>query len=169
MDFEAYLLHHLRLHPSAGAQDILKFCYQRAFGAEHLLRDLEAARSCFFAEYERTVPVFGEAVEPLSDAVVRVHFASWKASGRDAERLFDAFAASARVSEVGREAFLAELECVSSYLKEWGKAEKLAQWERFLKEYDTVSCPAVHHSESFRQSESPAYRIVKSCFLKDIL
>ena len=169
MDFEAYLLHHLRLHPSAGAQDILKFCYQRAFGAEHLLRDVEAARRYFLTEYEQTAPILGEAVEPLSDEIARVHFAPWKASGMDAERLFDAFAASARVSAGGRDVFLAELERVSPCLKEWGETEKLARWETLLKEYDAVLCPAVHHSESFRKSETPAYRIVKNCFLKDIL
>lgn len=169
MDCEIYLERHLRLHPSAQAQDILKFCYQRAFGAEHLLFDLSAARRYFFSEYERTEPAPGGAVEPLSDKIVRVHFAVWKALGADAECLFNAFVASAQLQNGGKDVFLRELDSVTRYLQSVSNSAMLAQWQLLLSEYDTDACFPVHHSPAFRNAERPAYRIVKSEFMKDIL
>ena len=42
----------------------------------------------------------------------------------------------------------------------------LEQWETFLKEYKEIGMPSLHHSETYRNQESPAYRIVKKEWLE---
>ena len=156
-----YLKAHLRAHPSMTPQDIAKLCYQAAHGAEHLLADVERARGYLSREMETTeaddtLPL----TEPISDTVSRVNLAPWKARGLSADALFDLFAATARVSGEGSvrlDAYLAE---VSEYLAHEPCAVTLDAWKEFLAWYDQNGRPAVHHSEVYRLSERPAYRIV---------
>ncbi len=169
MELKFYLKQHLSHHPSARAQDVLKLCYQRAFGAEHLLLNLDAARTYFFKEYEAIPAREGDAVEPISDALARVHFAQWKQAGGDPEALFSAFAASAQVSGGGEALFVQELEEVSACLVELNLGELQKEWDALLEAYDVKNPMPVHHSKDFRQAEAPAYRLVKRCFLTDIL
>ena len=85
-------------------QDIVKFCYQAARGAEHLLADTDAAHRYFVAEYEslgRPNETKDESLgqplaEPLSDTMCRVNMAAWKQAGLPCEALFDIFVQSAR-------------------------------------------------------------------------
>ena len=65
MDFEKYLTEQLHNHPSAEPQDILKLCYQAAFGAEHLLKDAEKAKAYLQAEHDAVTA----ADIPLYEAV----------------------------------------------------------------------------------------------------
>lgn len=161
MNFEIYFFRHLQLHPSADACDLLKFCYQRAFGAEHLLRDLTAAKRYFDSEYAETEPQKGMLAEPLSDEIVRVHFAAWKAERFDAEALFSAFAASAHPNLGGRQLFSEDLKSVRTCLLHLSDRSLLTAWDAFLTQYDQNGCPMVRHSERFRSAEKPAYRIVR--------
>lgn len=163
-----YLQAHLRNHPSMTPQDLAKLCYQAAHGAEHLLSDLERARGYLIRELEATasdgsVPL----VEPISDTVARVNLASWKARGLSADALFALFAATAKVSGEG-DARLAEyLDETTDYLTRISASVSADDWKTFLAWYDSQGRPAVHHSEAYRESERPAYRIVLRSLLQD--
>lgn len=55
--FEYYLRNSAAKHPSMQAQDIVKLCFQAAFGAEHLLRGTdEAAAGIRLMEEFKQVP-----------------------------------------------------------------------------------------------------------------
>jgi hypothetical protein len=54
MDFDFYLKKQLELHPSMQMQDLVKMCYKAVFGAEHMLADVERARTYFMQEYDAT-------------------------------------------------------------------------------------------------------------------
>lgn len=156
-----YLEAHLTAHPSMTAQDIAKLCYQAAHGAEHLLLNLDRARSYFMAEWEATAPDGSIPVsEPISDRVARVNLAAWKAAGRTPEDLFDRFAATATVSGEGDTLLQAYLAEISTYLQTQGVSVSYEDWTAFLSWYDSQGRPAVHHSEAYREAEKPAYRIV---------
>ena len=53
MDFKEYFILHAKKHSCLMPQDVAKFCYQAALGAEHLLTDIDAARRYFDAEFEQ--------------------------------------------------------------------------------------------------------------------
>lgn len=159
MTFTTCLQEQLRLHPSAQPQDVIKLCYQAARGAEHLLADLTHARAYFDREYAATpanpdVPLF----ELLSEDVARVNIAAWKAAGLPAEWLFRMFVSTATIARDGADLladYITQADALVGGMPGWQEA--LAAWTE-------QGRPAVHHSEAYRESEHPAYRIVNARF-----
>jgi hypothetical protein len=85
MSFEAFLREQMKKHPSMQPQDVVKMCYQAAFGAEHLLLDLDVAKSYHEKEYAEVVATKDELYEQISDTVCRINLSAWKAQRTMAE------------------------------------------------------------------------------------
>ncbi len=165
MDFKYYFTEQLKRHPSIQPQDVVKLCYQAAFGAEHLLSDISAARRYFDAEFDAVEPRECELFECLSPDVARVDLGAWKNIGMPGEWLFNMFAASAGVRKDASPDFEKYLACAEEAFD--GKVcFSIDEWRGFLAEYLSRGGGAVHHSEIYREKEKPAYRIVNSGFLK---
>ena len=172
MNFQQYIMQQALAHPSTQPQDIIKQCYQAAYGAEHLLSDLERARAYLEQEYAATVAADLPLYEMISDQICRVNLAAWKQAGLPTARLFDMFAASATATgdsdpETRKTCFLAYLEEADALLRENrfpGSVPfsfPLEDWTSCLTEYKAGHMGPVHHSERYRLQESPAYRIVR--------
>ena len=168
MEFKNYLIDQAKKHPSMQPCDIAKMCYQAALGAEHLLLDVERARNYFNIEFDSVDPRDGELFEPLSDQVCRVDLGVWKKRGRRGDELFDMFVATASVPCGGRENLLQYLFEVESCFSELAISFSLDEWQDFIEKYKAAGMPAVHHSNEYRESERPAYRIVLRSLLKNI-
>lgn len=160
MHFEKYLLEQIHKHPSVQPQDLVKLCYQAAFGAEHLLSDLDGARNYLERELAAVEAREGELCENISNSVCRVDLGAWKGTGLPAEWLFQMFAASAAVSGSGQDLF-------SEYLTIAGKTVQgqqvqflLRDWHSYLERYRAAGIGPVHHSACYRQQEKPSYRII---------
>ena len=95
MNFERYLMEQVEMHPSVQPQDIVKMCYQAAYGAEHLLSDLQGARRYLGEEYAATEARDTALYENISDTVCRVNLSAWRFRGLPLQWLFRMFAASA--------------------------------------------------------------------------
>ena len=67
--FQEYLIQQLNTHPSIQPQDIVKLCFQAAFGAEHLLADIAAARNYFYVEYNSVLAKDEVLYERISENV----------------------------------------------------------------------------------------------------
>ncbi len=160
MSIRNYLIEHVEKHPSMMPQDVIKLCYQAAFGAEHLLSDVSIARKYFDYEIESIDACDGELYEMICDEVCRVNLAVVKARGIERDLIFNAFAASARISDDGSENFACFLEEAESIVSSGFCNFTLNEWREFLEKYKEAGMPAVHHSERYRQAEKPSYRIV---------
>ena len=160
--FAEILIEQTRLHPSMRAQDVVKLCTQAARGAEHLLRDPDAARRMLDNEFAETEPDANVPMtEDISEAVCRVNLAAWKAAGRSADALEKLFLASAQVyadGEARLKAYLAEAERV---ILAGNTPVSPDDWQTYLEKYAEMGMPAVHHSAEYREKEKPAYRIVR--------
>lgn len=164
MDFKYHLIEQIKKHPCMQPQDVVKLCYQAAFGAEHLLSDISAARKYFDEEFDSAEPCGGELFEALSDEVSRIDLGAWKNSGLPSEWLFRMFVASASVKKNGMEAFDRYLcQAEEAFGENMGFSPD--EWRAFLEEYKTQGVHAVHHSNIYRENEKPAYRIVDRRFL----
>lgn len=169
MEFRYYLKEQWKLHPSTQPQDVIKHCYQAAFGAEHLLLNLDKAKAYFSKEYQ-TVSTRPELPlsEPVSDEFCRINLAAWKAGKHDPKQLFELFAASVCTPDDS-----GSRETV--FLKYLSEAETLVcakeapftkkEWNDFCSAYQKSGMPPVHHSEVYRLAEHPAYRLVRREFL----
>lgn len=164
MDFTACLRAQLAAHPAMQPRDVIKLCYQAARGAEHLLADEHRARAYFLSEYDAT-PADGSLplLEVISPAVARANLAAWKAANLPAEWLFRMFLHTAKVPQGGEEMLMQHLAEASALLKE-AAPFPYAAWEEVLSAWRDAGCPAVHHSETYREQEKPAYRIVRGEF-----
>ena len=167
MSIQNYLLEHVKKHRSVMPQDMIKFCYQAAFGAEHLLSDVAAAKRYFDAEFEATPPRMSEMVECLSDDIARVDLGAWKHMGLPKEWLFHMFVASTKFGK-GQisdfEEYLSSVDEVLGEVLNFGSEE----WHKYLEYYKAEGIRAVHHSEQYRNAEKPAYRLVNRRFLETL-
>ena len=94
MLFTDYLMTQLSAHPSSQPRDVIKQCYQAAFGAEHLLTDPSGAETCFWKEYEEASFPEGRSVppaEPISPKICRISLPAWKQTGMPGRWLFRMF------------------------------------------------------------------------------
>lgn len=165
MSFKQYLEQQLELHPAARVDDVVKLCYQAAFGAEHLLSDLDAARKYFDAEYQRTPASDGPLCEMISESVCRVNLGAWKTSDMPEDWLFRMFVASAKPVAGGEELFLELLAQTTAVIGGGGAANiDPAVWEQFVEQYLADGVRAIHHSEDYRRTEKPAYRVVSAVY-----
>ncbi len=165
MDFTACLRAQLAAHPAMQPRDVIKLCYQAARGAEHLLSDEHRARAFFLSEYDATpadesLPLF----EVISPAIARANLAAWKAANLPAEWLFRMFLHTAKVPQGGDDLLSQHLAEASALLKE-AAPFPCAAWEEALAAWRDAGMPAVHHSETYREQEKPAYRIVRREFM----
>lgn len=156
MSMEKYLSEQYRLHPSESAQDVIKQCYQAAFGAEHLMTDKKSAKEYFIKEYKSCPPSDAPLFEPISEDTARVNLGAWKKAGLSPDLLFDLFSESAAPRENGKTLMI-------SYLSD---AKKIfPEYSREIDEYIHIGMPPVRHSEGYRAAEDPHYRIVKKALL----
>lgn len=192
MDIFSYVKEELRRHPSAGPEDIVKLCYQAAYGAEHLLRDPDRARRRFDGEF-RAAPIKSAPLcEAVSEEMARVDLGAWKGRGLPGDWLFGLFAAGARrgpgrpdvpdrqkaaspaAPSAGTEDAGESAEALFRlYLSEAGQvilAEKgraaHRRWGGFLEAYIRGGAGALHHSAAYREAEAPCYRLVPSKYLR---
>lgn len=150
-------------------QDAVKLCYQSVYGAEHLLADKENARQMFAEEYDGTAAWDGILFESISSEYFRCHLGAWKKTGLPSEWLLNMFLSTAaeKVSGTEKDAlFLSRLNAVfvlsSTGLMPFGADV----WQNYRHDYEESEIRPVRHSKSYRDSEKPAYRIVKAGYAR---
>ena len=158
VDFRTCVRDQLRRHPSMRAEDVLKLCFQGAYGPAHILGGIEAAKRKFDAEFSALPP---RPAEPLFEVVapdfIRVNLGAWKAAGMPPEWLFRIFAASARN--------FADADAVLKKHLDDAENELGGDEKRRFAELRKSLFSAPRHSSAYRAAEAPSYRIVSSRFI----
>ncbi len=155
-DFEKILLFHFEKYPLMTPVDAVKLCYQSAFGCGHLVGNKDFALSMLKKELEETEPDFGaQFFEPIGGGYVRLDLHKAKAIGIPEEKIAEIFMESANSGEK------TELEPKLALLKKLAKEGKTHFAEKALSEYFLkYKGEMVSHSEKYRKTYSPAYRVV---------
>lgn len=165
MTSKAYLIEQAGLHPSMRPPDIIKLCYQAAFGAEHLLRDLEAEKR-FNEEFLSVTSGTSRLYEQISPECCRVNLFAWKARGIPPEWLFRMFSGSAAMPSGADAAFRQLLEEAELLCSAGAMPFSHHDWADALDTYWRAGGGAVRHSEQYRTVERPAYRLVCARFIR---
>ncbi len=164
--FETYLAEQFARHPSMRPQDVVKMCYQAAFGAEHLLGDPDAARRYLEQEFA-SVPVRNFPVyEQLSADVCRVNLAAWKARKLPMKWLMMMFFGSSWNGEGGKDRFDQLLSAAEAFVLENQTGFSKEEWDAYRTAYLQSGIHPVHHSQEYHAAEKPAYRVVSSRYLR---
>lgn len=166
MNICKYIKSQLELHSSMQPQDVIKLCYQAAFGAEHLLLDKERALIYFNEEYENTEPHASNLYEQISPEIYRINLSAWKDSNMPSDWLFEMFVNSMKPVENGDALFLEYLKTLDENFEKLPFSFSLNEWLDFKANYLKDGIRAIHHSQTYRDAEKPAYRIVDARFIR---
>ena len=157
-DTKQFLLGQCARYPALRPEDLLKALHQSVFGCGHFVTD-EAAGLAYLRE-ELPKAACAE-IEPLDGGFCRVHLGVLKETGLTAETLFRLFALSAE-TPCGTQA---ELEEKLANLLELAAEGRLPfSYEEIsaaVEDWRKAGFPACHHSPAFRDTYSPAYRVVR--------
>jgi len=161
---------HQRLRPDLEVVDVYKMLFQSVFGIQHILHD-KAKR--YLEEELSTLEMQKSLDEPLienisvDNVMVRVNLRPFKMRGLSSNKLFSAMVTSAE-SKGSQKAFLK----LWNQFKSLVKTDRLNFDESSLEDFDKKvkkeNYPPYHHSERYRRSYNPAYRVVKREVFKRI-
>lgn len=160
-----FLLEQARTHPSMHPRDMIKLCYQAAFGAEHMLTDTAAAEKFFTAEFSSVTEGSPQLYESISPDSCRVNLFAWKQRGIPPEWLFRMFVSSAAMPSGTDEKLSALLQKAGALCAQGLLPFSLSEWEEETTAY-RLHGGAVRRSERYREREKPAYRLVCARFIR---
>ena len=157
-EFAKIIQEHRERYPRMEPQDYGKLAYQSEFGPEHLVQDgefvlryLEQERA-ELSEHCPAVPP-----EPIGNGLCRVYLSN----DTDLPTLGEAFFRSAQEHKgtpEGLERRLALLETLD--------VPGMTEW---LVQYRAVGCPALRHSQTYRDAYHPHYRVVKAEYAEQMI
>lgn len=165
MHFHDCLQNQLILHPHMQPQDIVKLCYQAAFGTEHLLSDLSFAAKYFETEFQSTPCFDGPLYEEISSSVCRINLGAWKKADMPSDWLYRMFVGSFSISSDSETLFKEYLESAETFIKSANVLFTFDDWSAYLTYYKELGMPSIHHSNLYRDQEHPGYRIVHKRFV----
>ena len=159
LEFRTCVAEQLRAHPSARAEDVLKQCFQGAYGPGHVAGRRAEAERRFDAEYAAVAPRPEEPLfEVISPDFMRVNLGAWKMRGLPPKWLFNMFFASARRFDDGDALF-------ARYLAEAEDALPPGLRAEFGRKKRELSGGVPRHSGAYRSAERPSYRLVSTRFI----
>jgi len=151
-------------YPLAILQDVYKTCYQDFFGAEHLMQDTAAARK--YLQYELEQMKNDEVVMPLREPTgfrhrfERISLSLVLNGEMSEEELLQLF-----IEAAGKNNALHD-----NWAYEWSEIERIAlqvqpAWQneelQAMLHEAAANNQAVRHSEMFRDTYKPHYRIIR--------
>ena len=167
---EEILLQHFDRYPKMEPQDAVKLIYQQEFGPEHMIRDEGKSLSTLKAEMD-SLPggPNGEALyESIGNGLCRLNLRPCLERGIPAEDINRLFVETAQSTEGDKKRFRQSLRAMQKLAEEGETPFDAIDLDLFLARYPD-SCPAVHHSVTYRLAYAPAYRIVAQKKLKAYL
>ena len=162
-NFEKILKFHAGLYPKMQPADAVKLAYQSCFGPEHLLSDPDAALRRLFDEYNNIPHENPRRVEELG-RLSRLYLDCEMSTG-ELELVGKMFVNSAKAPKEDMNAFLGKLDLIDALSGEVLPFSR-EQFRQYRAEYELSGCPAVSHSDIYRESYRPAYRLIDSFYVR---
>ena len=161
-ELTAILLDHARKYPQMEPRDAVKLLYQNEFAGGHMIADAERSLQRLREEY---ACVAHDSTRPLAEAIgnglVRVDLRAVTEETYPLEELNRDFVRSAQLHQGSRERFSAKLETLRELTAREALPFSAEQLETYLAEYQAAGCPAVSHSQTYRDAYAPAYRVIR--------
>ena len=166
-DIEALLLDANRRFPLWQPQDAVKLLYQRVYGCEHFVSGEEKSLRYLQQEWAAlpASPAPPSLWEPLGGGWGRLNLAAVDPARLPLpllNRMFCLSSVQAAGSPEELEETLQQLEALGARDLFTFSSETLSA---FLAEYRRQGCPSLHHSEDYRRTYRPAYRVLREEWL----
>lgn len=146
-------------------EDAYKWVYQATRGAEHAIPDEESARDWLESEWQTlNEPKPNEPLwQPLSPdgEIVRLNLRPFRARGGRMDDLLAAFVESSRKFDKNQSNLKAVWTELGKRLKQKPiGAIRWKDWTSLDRKIRLSGYPSIHHSESFKRVNQPAYRVL---------
>ncbi|MDE6674809.1 MAG: hypothetical protein K2K19_08370, partial [Acetatifactor sp.] len=156
---------HRQRYPLMEPADYGKLLYQNEFGPEHMVSSPEAVQEWLDREWAETAQAakvpdnreHGDLIEDIGNRLYRFHLAGGYDLKVAVPLLARLFFRTAQQHQGTTERLIEKL----GFLQEYGQQPGFPPLEPWLTEYIQAGCPALHHSETFRQAYAPHYRILR--------
>lgn len=164
-DLASILTAHAKRYPLMRPQDAVKLLYQNEFGGGHLITDVNACLTRLHNEFssvafDPTAPL----VEDIGGNMVRVMLAALSPEEYPLETLNDDFVRSAELHTGNLDHFLQKLNVLKDLTAQGLFPFSSVELDAYLADYVTSGCPAVSHSQAYRDAYHPIYRVLhRSC------
>ena len=156
---EEVLLEHSSRYPAMALQDYVKLLYQSEFAGGHLIEDPAKSLAWLRKERADTPDRAQPKWEAIGGGLARLHIGAlppdtvWEA----VNRLFVWTAAQNKGSRQGLEH---KLQLFQAMCEKKALPVEAGQCQAFLEQYRAQGYPVIHHSQAFRQTYAPPYRVV---------
>lgn len=171
-NLESIIHEQLDLHDGYTVQDLYKLIHQAVYGIHHLLSDEQAAFRALQEEFDGLGPtVPGEPLLEVIDPrgiVHRVNLRSHRSDGGVPEDLWKAVLLTRDRIRGSKSQFTSLWDEARRLIASRSVPFRLREFEEFESRTMADGHPIVHHSESYRRVNRPAYRIVAAQFLNII-
>ena len=159
------LTEYFQTYPNLQAEDVFKLLFQSSFGCEHLVTDFNFALTYINDEWQNVQQAPKHLVERLDGDYSRVHLACLT-QGLAPQTLAKLFCMSAQREADGLQLLQQKL-LVATSLVECGTLPLDKQlFHKKLNTWRELGYPAIHHSQAFRSSYKPAYRVIANKYAK---
>ncbi len=157
----------LASHPAMQLQDCVKLLYQRIFGSEHMAMPFNRCYEMLLSEKKKigtdsTFPNY----EEIGDNSCRFHLLPLAEDADTLETLSKLFLKSMEKFSGNASANKPAFEEALNLLLDWIRKGLLpfdaAKSDEYLSEYREKGCPAIHHSDIYRDTYQPAYRLIRT-------
>ena len=158
------LMEHVKKYPMMQPTDAVKLIYQNEFGGGHLIKDETACINYLFHEYNAATKNGNtQLYESIGNGMVRVNLSAVKQD--QLMSLGQAFIRGAAQHQGNMDRFYTKREVLRSLTAEGYFSFDTEELQQYLKVYMAAGCPAVSHSDQYRQLYQPSYRVVPYCDL----
>ena len=162
------ILEHYKKYPLMQITDFFKLLFHSAFGCEHAVTSVERAEEYIVKESE-TVECKGRLmIETLDGEYCRVYLNCLN-QGVTPKALAHAFCASAKAAQEGRARLEEKLIVLRTLVLNKEIDISLSELDSMIEEWRRLGYPAVRHSEIYRESYKPAYRVLSLECAKQLL
>mgnify|MGYP000916163151 CR=1 FL=1 len=168
MSIKSLLIKHYSLYPKMQIQDMVKLIYQNEFAGGHMIEDGDESLRRLRDELsslekippDRMMP--DHVFENIGNNLCRLNLAAIKQSGISVETVNRFFINTANSHCGNIRSFEEKLDELRQCCREGQLPYPLEELEAYLCSYKEKGYPPVSHSDVYRASYHPAYRIVRS-------
>ena len=163
-EFISLLNSHLKTYPKMQPQDVVKLCYQQAFGSSHFCGNEKTALTSIRKEMEQcTATPHLPLLEPLDSNghQFRLSLSAAKAAEISPKILAKAFVLDSKTTPQNSLWFSQALNCLNKLAEHHFFPFDAKQMQAYLLMYQQTGYSAVNHSEEFHNAYEPHYRVFR--------
>ena len=158
------ILSYCREYPDLELQDLFKFLYQNCFGCSHFSGTFPVALEQILREAEFAQSDVLPEIEILGEKYARIHLKYLK-HGLSPETLCRLFLLSAEEKHATSHLLRKKLEILSAAAADGSVPFSEKDMNTAIQSWEQTGFQPCHHSDSFKQSYHPFYRVIKKEFL----